>query len=155
MHSARGCFLQCGERFTASHTCPQLKLAVYFADSLRAPESRDGLPLRHLWSEAGWIDNSWSVPEGRSDKAGKLLAQTLAQRVQGHRPVTLIGFGLGARVIMVALQVCSTPDPHTSLNPNPNPNPNPQLQVCSTPDPHTSLNLTTRTLFPLVSTITP
>jgi len=120
-----------------THLRPQLKSAVYFAGSLRAPESRGGLPLRHLWSEAGWIDNSWSVPEGRSDKAGKLLAQTLAQRVQGHRPVTLIGFGLGARVIMVALQVCSTPNPQTSLNPNPNP----QLQVCSTPDPRTSLTL--------------
>ncbi|TYH83318.1 hypothetical protein ES332_D02G124600v1 [Gossypium tomentosum] len=40
----------------------------------------------------------------RSDKAGKLLAELLISRLQGHRPVTLVGFSLGARVILKCLQ---------------------------------------------------
>jgi hypothetical protein len=39
----------------------------------------------------------------RADKAGQMLAQVLSQRVHGHRPVTLVGFGMGARVILQCL----------------------------------------------------
>ena len=35
--------------------------------------------------------------------AGVELAELLASRLHGHRPVTLVGFGLGARVIMQCL----------------------------------------------------
>uniref|UniRef100_A0A5B6YUX1 Putative transmembrane and coiled-coil domain-containing protein 4-like n=1 Tax=Davidia involucrata TaxID=16924 RepID=A0A5B6YUX1_DAVIN len=41
---------------------------------------------------------------GRSDKAGKLLAEVLLKGLQGNRPVTLIGFSLGARVIFKCLE---------------------------------------------------
>lgn len=49
------------------------------------------------------IDNAWDVASRRADRAGKQLAQVLVQRVHGFRPVTLVGFGLGARLIMQAL----------------------------------------------------
>ncbi|KAJ4963176.1 hypothetical protein NE237_023115 [Protea cynaroides] len=44
------------------------------------------------------------VDETRSDKAGKLLAEVLVKGSQGNRPVTLIGFSLGARVVFNCLQ---------------------------------------------------
>ncbi|KAI4321627.1 hypothetical protein MLD38_034989 [Melastoma candidum] len=50
------------------------------------------------------IDSQWAVTIDRSDKAGKLLCDVLLQRLQGNRPVTLIGFSLGARVIFKCLQ---------------------------------------------------
>ncbi|XP_028196763.1 uncharacterized membrane protein C6F6.13c-like isoform X3 [Glycine soja] len=40
----------------------------------------------------------------RSNKAGKLLAEVLLKGLQGNRPVTLIGYSLGARVIFKCLQ---------------------------------------------------
>eukprot|EP00960_Hanusia_phi_P025482 745677-Hanusia_phi.AAC.1 len=58
---------------------------------------------RTLISAASWIDSTWSVTEVRADKAGKELARTLASRVQGYRPVTLVGFGVGARMIFKCL----------------------------------------------------
>lgn len=39
----------------------------------------------------------------RSSEVGEELAEVLIQRSQGNRPVTLIGFSLGARVIFHAL----------------------------------------------------
>lgn len=50
------------------------------------------------------IDNPFSVAKGRADKAGEVLADALINRAQGQRPVTLIGYSLGARVIYVALK---------------------------------------------------
>ncbi|KEF52411.1 uncharacterized protein A1O9_11652 [Exophiala aquamarina CBS 119918] len=49
------------------------------------------------------VDNPWSVAASRSDKAGKVLAQALISRVQGERPVTLLGYSLGARLIYSCL----------------------------------------------------
>ncbi|KAL9328253.1 hypothetical protein ACSQ67_003256 [Phaseolus vulgaris] len=40
----------------------------------------------------------------RSDKAGKLLAEVLLGGLQGNRPVTLVGYSLGARVIFKCLE---------------------------------------------------
>lgn len=40
----------------------------------------------------------------RSDKAGRVLAAALMAKVQGERPVSLVGYSLGARVIYVCLQ---------------------------------------------------
>ncbi|XP_054796237.1 uncharacterized protein LOC129301672 [Prosopis cineraria] len=48
------------------------------------------------------IDNRWAVAVDR--KAGKMLAEVLLQGLQGNRPVTLVGFSLGARVIFKCLQ---------------------------------------------------
>ncbi|XP_074654422.1 transmembrane and coiled-coil domain-containing protein 4-like [Tubulanus polymorphus] len=52
---------------------------------------------------AGVIDNPWSVCLERSIEAGKQLADVLLSRQQGKRPVTLIGFSLGARLIFSCL----------------------------------------------------
>jgi len=50
------------------------------------------------------IDNPFSVAKVRAEKAGEVLADALINRVQGERPVTLIGYSLGARLIFSCLQ---------------------------------------------------
>lgn len=57
-----------------------------------------------LITVASVIDNPWGVCLSRSAEVGKHLAHILLKRQQGHRPVTLIGFSLGARVIYFCLQ---------------------------------------------------
>ena len=49
------------------------------------------------------MDNSWSVALNRADAAGLELANALLRRAQGGRPVTLMGYALGARVIFRCL----------------------------------------------------
>ncbi|KAG4033559.1 hypothetical protein MFRU_004g00660 [Monilinia fructicola] len=49
------------------------------------------------------IDNPFSVAKSRADKAGLVLADALINRAQGERPVTLIGYSLGARLIYSCL----------------------------------------------------
>ncbi|KAL9620695.1 MAG: hypothetical protein Q9160_004831 [Pyrenula sp. 1 TL-2023] len=50
------------------------------------------------------IDNPFSVAKGRADKAGEVLADALVNKAQGERPVTLIGYSLGARMIYTCLK---------------------------------------------------
>ncbi|KAI1328492.1 DUF726-domain-containing protein [Xylariaceae sp. FL0255] len=50
------------------------------------------------------IDNPWSVANQRAQKAGEVLADALINKAQGERPVTLVGYSLGAKVIYVCLQ---------------------------------------------------
>lgn len=50
------------------------------------------------------VDNPFSVAKARSEKAGEILADALVNRAQGERPVTLIGYSLGARAIYSCLQ---------------------------------------------------
>jgi hypothetical protein len=45
------------------------------------------------------VDNPFSVALVRSDKAGEVLADAIINKAQGERPVTLVGYSLGARVI--------------------------------------------------------
>ena len=49
------------------------------------------------------LDNPFSVAKARADKAGEVLADALINKAQGERPVTLIGYSLGARVIYTCL----------------------------------------------------
>ncbi|OJD24327.1 hypothetical protein ACJ73_04314 [Blastomyces percursus] len=49
------------------------------------------------------IDNPFSIAKIRADKAGQVLADALINKAQGERPVTLIGYSLGARVIFSCL----------------------------------------------------
>ncbi|KAG5644092.1 hypothetical protein DXG03_009111 [Asterophora parasitica] len=49
------------------------------------------------------IDNPWNNALDRARGAGRVLADVLMQRHLGVRPITLIGFSLGARVIFYAL----------------------------------------------------
>ncbi|XP_015583614.1 transmembrane and coiled-coil domain-containing protein 4 isoform X3 [Ricinus communis] len=57
-----------------------------------------------LLAATDFIDSRWSVAIDRSDKAGKLLAEVLLKGLQGNRPVTLVGYSLGARVIFKCLE---------------------------------------------------
>ncbi|KAI8324053.1 DUF726-domain-containing protein, partial [Martensiomyces pterosporus] len=50
------------------------------------------------------IDAPWSVGLVRAKRAGKLLAEVLAQRAHGKRPITLVGYSLGALAIFTCLQ---------------------------------------------------
>ena len=49
------------------------------------------------------LDNPFSVAKARADKAGEVLADALINKAQGERPVTLVGYSLGARVIYTCL----------------------------------------------------
>jgi hypothetical protein len=49
------------------------------------------------------IDNPWSNALDRSRAAGLVLADTIINRHAGVRPISLIGFSLGARAIFYAL----------------------------------------------------
>ncbi|KAJ3713006.1 hypothetical protein DFJ43DRAFT_1105830 [Lentinula guzmanii] len=49
------------------------------------------------------IDNPWSNALDRARAAGLVLASILRERKLGVRPITLVGFSLGARVIFYAL----------------------------------------------------
>ena len=53
------------------------------------------------------VDNPFTLAKTRADKAGKVLAEALINRTQGERPVTLIGYSLGARVIWSCLTTLS------------------------------------------------
>ncbi|KAF3764590.1 DUF726-domain-containing protein, partial [Cryphonectria parasitica EP155] len=53
---------------------------------------------------AASVDNPWNLAKNRSDKAGRILADALINKAQGERPVTLIGYSLGARVIYFCLK---------------------------------------------------
>jgi hypothetical protein len=50
------------------------------------------------------IDNLWTIAVERADQAGKELARALINREHGSRPVTLVGYSLGARVIFSCLR---------------------------------------------------
>lgn len=56
---------------------------------------------------ANVIDNPWGVCCRRSAQVGKQLAEVLLSREQGQRPVTLVGYSLGARVIYYCLREMS------------------------------------------------
>jgi hypothetical protein len=49
------------------------------------------------------IDNPWSVSLDRAWAAGLILADSLVERNLGTRPITLVGYSLGARVIFSCL----------------------------------------------------
>lgn len=49
------------------------------------------------------MDNPWGIGLDKASRAGKVLAETLISQVQENRPVTLMGFSLGARLIYFCL----------------------------------------------------
>lgn len=57
-----------------------------------------------LMNVARIVDNPFSVAKARADKAGEVLADALINKAQGERPVTLIGYSLGSRLIFSCLQ---------------------------------------------------
>lgn len=53
---------------------------------------------------ANTIDSSWTMAMERADRAGIELAKSLIDSIAGHRPVILVGFSMGARVIYSCLK---------------------------------------------------
>ncbi|EKD19061.1 uncharacterized protein L3040_006550 [Drepanopeziza brunnea f. sp. 'multigermtubi'] len=58
----------------------------------------------YLLKMATSIDNPFAVARSRSEKAGEVLADALINKAQGERPVTLVGYSLGSRVIYSCLR---------------------------------------------------
>lgn len=58
----------------------------------------------YVLNVASNVDNPWNLALNRSEKAGEVLADALVNKVQGERPVTLIGYSLGARAIYTCLR---------------------------------------------------
>lgn len=84
------------EAFTTSL---QQILAATIAGSLMA-----AIQVPVLLSKISYlVDNPWNVSLDRAWKAGKILADTLISGNLGVRPVTLVGFSIGARVIYSCL----------------------------------------------------
>jgi hypothetical protein len=57
-----------------------------------------------LVNAANMIDGTWTLAVERADEAGKELARSLLFSKAGHRPVTLVGFSFGARIIYSCLK---------------------------------------------------
>ncbi|KAL1116645.1 hypothetical protein AAG570_005117, partial [Ranatra chinensis] len=91
-----------------------LDYVVGFAVSLATQEALKYTILSGLMSAITWpagllglasiIDNPWGVCCRRSAQVGKHLAEVLLAREHGRRPVILIGYSLGARVIFYCLR---------------------------------------------------
>ncbi|KAL8937900.1 MAG: hypothetical protein Q9216_004186 [Gyalolechia sp. 2 TL-2023] len=58
------------------------------------------------------IDNPWTVSMARANGAGLILADSLIDRNLGVRPITLVGFSLGSRVIFAALRELANKGAH-------------------------------------------
>jgi len=50
------------------------------------------------------VDNPFSIAKHRAGKAGLVLADAIINKAQGNRPITLVGYSLGARVIYSCLR---------------------------------------------------
>ncbi|RZC66542.1 hypothetical protein C5167_010237 [Papaver somniferum] len=69
-----------------------------------------------LLTATDFIDSKWSIAVDRSDKAGEILAEeVLLKGLQGNRPVTLVGFSLGARVIFKCLQILAKSEDNVGI----------------------------------------
>ncbi|KAJ3108051.1 Transmembrane and coiled-coil domain-containing protein 4 [Phlyctochytrium planicorne] len=83
--------------------------ASYAATEVLKHTVLGGLMMALVWPvgllQLGYlVDNPWSIGLDRSRKAGELLGRdVLLPQVQGKRPITLVGWGLGARAIFYAL----------------------------------------------------
>lgn len=57
-----------------------------------------------IFKLAAGVDNPFNLAKNRSEKAGRILADALINKVQGERLVTLVGYSLGGRVIYFCLK---------------------------------------------------
>jgi len=58
----------------------------------------------YLLNLANMIDGDWTIAVERADEAGVVLATTLLYSRAGRRPVTLVGYSFGARIIYSCLK---------------------------------------------------
>ncbi|KAK3054463.1 hypothetical protein LTR09_004732 [Extremus antarcticus] len=64
-----------------------------------------GLTLPLILTKLSYlIDNPWTVSLARADATGLILADSIIDRNLGVRPITLVGFSLGSRVIFSCLK---------------------------------------------------
>ncbi|GJQ09079.1 hypothetical protein GpartN1_g870.t1 [Galdieria partita] len=64
------------------------------------------MPLK-LLSAASVFDNLWSTAVNRATSAGIAMAEHICNGTHGYRPITLVGYSLGARVIFQCLEELS------------------------------------------------
>ncbi|KAH8119812.1 DUF726-domain-containing protein [Phellopilus nigrolimitatus] len=89
-------------KILTSEVLSQVSTTVLQATVMTALMSALQWPI--LLTKLGYlIDNPWSNALDRARAAGLVLADVLIQRHLGVRPITLIGFSLGARVIFYCL----------------------------------------------------
>ena len=50
------------------------------------------------------IDGTWTLVMDRADQAGKELARSLLVNKGGQRPISLVGYSFGARIILKCLK---------------------------------------------------
>ncbi|QRW26051.1 membrane protein [Rhizoctonia solani] len=75
------------------------------SNSFNAVMTAVSLPLA-IYSTTGLaLDNDWIRACDKAKKAGNLLSEVLKEKVQGERPITMIGSSLGALALFKALTV--------------------------------------------------
>ncbi|KAI5450772.1 hypothetical protein NCC49_002779 [Naganishia albida] len=90
-------------KILTSEVLTQVGQTVLQATAMTALMSALQWPL--ILTKLGYlIDNPWSNALDRSWHAGQVLADVLISRHAGVRPISLIGFSLGARAIFYALE---------------------------------------------------
>jgi hypothetical protein len=100
----------CFEDMVKGYLTAQVGKLVAVRIGLGAAMAALALPAT-LYSAAGVIDNPWSMSMARADKAGAMLARLLLERQHGHRPVILMGWSAGARMIFACLEaLAAEPD---------------------------------------------
>lgn len=76
---------------------------LWLSAAVGASAAAIGWPVA-LIRYAASLDNTWTLVRNKADLAGKTLAEAIMDRRRsGARPVTLIGFSMGARVIFECL----------------------------------------------------
>jgi hypothetical protein len=70
--------------------------------ALSAVLSAVALPLQII-NLMGMLDESWTLAVEAADEAGKLLADAFLSGMHGNRPVVLIGYSVGGRVVTSCL----------------------------------------------------
>jgi len=79
-----------------------VSLPMYVMNTYQPQQYADSRTAYSLASMG--LDNTWMQAQDRAKKAGRLLGEVLEKKVQGERPVILIGTSLGALTILTALQ---------------------------------------------------
>jgi Protein of unknown function (DUF726) len=92
------CFRDVALQATASAGQQALRLMVANTIALAA-----SVPI-YIMQAMNSIDETWNVVMSRAEEAGKELARSLLINNAGHRPVTLLGYSFGARVVFSCLK---------------------------------------------------
>lgn len=89
------------------------RILAWTAASASKAAVRGLLPPTLIAELTGVLDNPWFLAVDRANKGGAILADALRQQVLGQRPISLVGFSLGSRLILTALEdLARTGDTH-------------------------------------------